>query len=140
MLDCLSGGRLIAGFVFGTPMDSAFSYGMPPIELRERFHEARELILQGVGGDGAVRVQRQVHQAALRQLWPRPVQNEAADLGARLRQPGDLGPGQRQRLLLRPPLVLGPAVGQADGRRATGTTSTSAAANMNPNRMAFTQI
>src|SRR3954447_17681375 len=45
-LDCLSGGRLIAGFVFGTPMDSTFSYGTPPIELRERFHEARELIVR----------------------------------------------------------------------------------------------
>ena len=45
-LDCLSGGRLIAGFVFGTPMDSTFSYGIPPIELRDRFHEARELILK----------------------------------------------------------------------------------------------
>jgi alkanesulfonate monooxygenase SsuD/methylene tetrahydromethanopterin reductase-like flavin-dependent oxidoreductase (luciferase family) len=45
-LDCLSGGRLIAGFVFGTPMDSTFSYGTRPIELRERFHEARQLILK----------------------------------------------------------------------------------------------
>src|SRR5581483_6456053 len=45
-LDCLSGGRLIAGFVFGTPMDSVFAYGNPPVELRERFHEARELILK----------------------------------------------------------------------------------------------
>ena len=40
-LDCLSDGRLIAGFVFGIPMDAVFSYGLPPIELRERFHEAR---------------------------------------------------------------------------------------------------
>jgi alkanesulfonate monooxygenase SsuD/methylene tetrahydromethanopterin reductase-like flavin-dependent oxidoreductase (luciferase family) len=43
-LDCLSEGRLIAGFVFGTPMDTAFAYGVPPAELRARFHEARELI------------------------------------------------------------------------------------------------
>jgi alkanesulfonate monooxygenase SsuD/methylene tetrahydromethanopterin reductase-like flavin-dependent oxidoreductase (luciferase family) len=43
-LDCLSGGRVIAGFVFGTPMDTAFAYGIPPVELRERFHEARQLI------------------------------------------------------------------------------------------------
>jgi alkanesulfonate monooxygenase SsuD/methylene tetrahydromethanopterin reductase-like flavin-dependent oxidoreductase (luciferase family) len=44
MLDCISGGRMIAGIVFGTPMDTAFCYGVPPVELRERFHEARELI------------------------------------------------------------------------------------------------
>ncbi len=30
MLDCLSGGRIIAGIVFGTPMDTAFVYGVPP--------------------------------------------------------------------------------------------------------------
>src|SRR5438132_8172228 len=45
-LDCVSGGRVIAGFVFGTPMDSVFAYGNPPPELRDRFHEARKLILQ----------------------------------------------------------------------------------------------
>jgi alkanesulfonate monooxygenase SsuD/methylene tetrahydromethanopterin reductase-like flavin-dependent oxidoreductase (luciferase family) len=45
-LDCLSDGRLIAGFVFGTPMDSVFAYGNSPIEVRERFHEARKLILR----------------------------------------------------------------------------------------------
>jgi len=43
-LDCLSEGRVIAGFVFGTPMDTAFAYGVPPAELRDRFHEARRLI------------------------------------------------------------------------------------------------
>ncbi|MCZ6707884.1 MAG: hypothetical protein O7A71_08070 [Chloroflexi bacterium] len=31
-LDCLSGGRVIAGFVLGTTMDFAYSYGIPPIE------------------------------------------------------------------------------------------------------------
>ena len=34
-LDCLSGGRVIAGFVFGTPMDSVYAYGIPPAELRD---------------------------------------------------------------------------------------------------------
>jgi alkanesulfonate monooxygenase SsuD/methylene tetrahydromethanopterin reductase-like flavin-dependent oxidoreductase (luciferase family) len=43
-LDCLSNGRVIAGFVFGTPMDTAFAYGVSPSELRDRFHEARNLI------------------------------------------------------------------------------------------------
>ena len=37
MLDCLSGGRIIAGIVFGTPMDTAFVYGVPPIELATGF-------------------------------------------------------------------------------------------------------
>jgi alkanesulfonate monooxygenase SsuD/methylene tetrahydromethanopterin reductase-like flavin-dependent oxidoreductase (luciferase family) len=76
MLDCLSGGRLIAGMVFGTPMDSAFSYGTPPAELRERFYEARELILRGwrstepFSFNGAYNKLRYVNP------WPRPVQQE----------------------------------------------------------------
>jgi alkanesulfonate monooxygenase SsuD/methylene tetrahydromethanopterin reductase-like flavin-dependent oxidoreductase (luciferase family) len=48
-IDCLSGGRLAAGFVLGTPMDSVFAYGMPPIEMRSRFEEARQLILVRAG-------------------------------------------------------------------------------------------
>src|ERR1700754_149830 len=55
-LDCLSDGRVIAGFVFGTPMDSAFAYARPPVELRERFHEARELVLRAWRGAGALAV------------------------------------------------------------------------------------
>ena len=43
-LDCLSGGRIVAGFVLGIPMDSVFSYGIPAAEVRDRFHEARSLI------------------------------------------------------------------------------------------------
>ena len=35
---------MVAGMVFGTPMDSAFSFGTAPAELRERFYEARELV------------------------------------------------------------------------------------------------
>jgi alkanesulfonate monooxygenase SsuD/methylene tetrahydromethanopterin reductase-like flavin-dependent oxidoreductase (luciferase family) len=74
MLDCLSGGRLIAGMVFGTPMDSAFSYGTPPAELRERFHEARELILRAWAADEAFSFNG--HSTKLRYVntWPRPVQ------------------------------------------------------------------
>ena len=30
MIDCISGGRLIAGFPVGTPMDDCFAYGQNP--------------------------------------------------------------------------------------------------------------
>ncbi len=43
-IDCLSEGRLISGFVYGTPMDSVHSYGIPPAEIRDRFAEAHDLI------------------------------------------------------------------------------------------------
>lgn len=74
-LDCLSGGRLIAGFVFGTPMDSTFSYGTPPVELRERFHEARELILRAWREPEPFAFNGNYTKLRYVNLWPRPVQN-----------------------------------------------------------------
>ena len=95
--------------------------GSPPIELRDRFYEARELILRAWAAHRAVRFQRQVHQAALRQPVAAP--DPAAELpiwipGSRQRR--DLGPRQRVRLLLRVPLVLRQAGGAADRQRVLG--------------------
>jgi alkanesulfonate monooxygenase SsuD/methylene tetrahydromethanopterin reductase-like flavin-dependent oxidoreductase (luciferase family) len=44
MLDCLSGGRLIAGFVRGIPQEYIW-YGVNPEESRGRFQEAYDLIM-----------------------------------------------------------------------------------------------
>ncbi len=74
MLDCLSGGRVIAGMVFGTPMDSAFSYGIPPIELRERFHEARELITRAWHAEEPFAFNGRYTQLRYVNVWPRPIQ------------------------------------------------------------------
>jgi alkanesulfonate monooxygenase SsuD/methylene tetrahydromethanopterin reductase-like flavin-dependent oxidoreductase (luciferase family) len=74
MLDCLSGGRLIAGMVFGTPMDSAFSYGTPPIELRERFYEARELILKAWKTKEPFTFNGRYNKLRYVNPWPRPIQ------------------------------------------------------------------
>ena len=73
-LDCLSEGRLIAGFVFGTPMDSTFAYGTTPIELRERFHEARELVLRGWREREPFAFNGKYTQLRYVNLWPRPIQ------------------------------------------------------------------
>ncbi|MCB9485211.1 MAG: LLM class flavin-dependent oxidoreductase [Thermoflexaceae bacterium] len=73
-LDCLSGGRLIAGFVFGTPMDSVFSYGTPPVELRERFHEARNLILRSWQEQEPFAHNGKYNKLRYVNVWPRPVQ------------------------------------------------------------------
>jgi len=40
MLDCISGGRVIAGFPVGTPMDTCYVYGTNSSELRDRYYEA----------------------------------------------------------------------------------------------------
>lgn len=137
-MDCVSGGRLIAGFVFGTPMDSVFAYGTPPVELRDRFHEARKLIERALARARTLRLQRQVHQAALRQHLAAAGPAEAAGLGARLGQPGDLGPRDRRGLLLRPPIVLGPALGPPAGQAYWDYCEQRG--YMNPHRMAFTQL
>ena len=39
MLDCISGGRLVAGLPLGSPMDVNFCYGITPMEHRERYRE-----------------------------------------------------------------------------------------------------
>jgi alkanesulfonate monooxygenase SsuD/methylene tetrahydromethanopterin reductase-like flavin-dependent oxidoreductase (luciferase family) len=46
MIDCISGGRLIAGFPVGSPMDTCFAYGQNPSLLRERYHEAHDLFIR----------------------------------------------------------------------------------------------
>ena len=46
MLDCISGGRLVAGFPVGSAMDTAYGYGANPAQLREKYAEAEELILR----------------------------------------------------------------------------------------------
>jgi hypothetical protein len=37
MLDVISGGRLIAGFPVGTPMDTNFCYGQIPALTRDKY-------------------------------------------------------------------------------------------------------
>ena len=49
-------------------MDTNYAYGTIPALTREKYAEAHDLIMQGVGGRRAVRLQRPLHQAALRQM------------------------------------------------------------------------
>src|SRR5260221_31380 len=44
MIDCISGGRLIAGFPVGSPMDTCYAYGQNPSLLRDRYYEAHDLV------------------------------------------------------------------------------------------------
>ncbi|MGY1821036.1 LLM class flavin-dependent oxidoreductase [Geodermatophilus sp. SYSU D00079] len=73
-LDCLSEGRLIAGFVFGTPMDSAFAYARIPVELRDRFHEARRLVLRAWEEREPFAFNGKYTQLRYVNVWPRPIQ------------------------------------------------------------------
>ena len=46
MIDVISGGRLIAGFPVGTPMDTCYAYGQNPSMLRQRYLEAHDLVMR----------------------------------------------------------------------------------------------
>lgn len=74
-IDCLSGGRLIAGFVVGTPMDVSYSYGVPPVEIRERFAEARELILRAWAAEEPFAFNGRYTKLRYVNPWPRPIQS-----------------------------------------------------------------
>ena len=74
MLDCLSGGRVIAGFPVGTPMDICFAYGMNPLTLRERYHEAHDLIVRAWTSDEPFAFDGTYTRLRYVNPWPRPVQ------------------------------------------------------------------
>ena len=74
MLDCLSGGRLVAGFPVGTPMDTCFAYGQNPSTLRARYHEAHDLIVKAWQADAPFAWNGRFHQQRYVNVWPRPIQ------------------------------------------------------------------
>ena len=74
MLDCISGGRLIAGFPVGSPMDTAYAYGQNPSKLRERYHEAHDLIMQAWTAQETFAFNGRFNQLRYVNVWPRPVQ------------------------------------------------------------------
>ena len=74
MLDCISGGRLVAGFPVGSAMDTAFGYGSNPANLREKYAEAEELILRAWESDEIFAFDGKYTQLRYVNLWPRPLQ------------------------------------------------------------------
>ena len=74
MLDCISGGRLIAGFPVGTPMDTCYAYGTNPSQLRERYHEAHDLILKAWTTPEPFAFNGRYTQQRYVNIWPRPIQ------------------------------------------------------------------
>jgi alkanesulfonate monooxygenase SsuD/methylene tetrahydromethanopterin reductase-like flavin-dependent oxidoreductase (luciferase family) len=74
MLDVLSGGRLVAGFPVGTPMDSNFCYGTPPAILREKYREGVELIIKAWSEREPFAFNGKYTQLRYVNVWPRPIQ------------------------------------------------------------------
>ncbi len=74
MLDVMSGGRLVAGFPVGTPMDTAFAYGENPVTLRDKYREGVELVLRAWQEREVFAFNGKYTQLRYVNLWPRPIQ------------------------------------------------------------------
>ncbi len=74
MLDVISGGRLLAGFPVGTPMDTNFCYGQIPALTREKYHEAHELIMRAWHEPEPFAFDGKYNQLRYVNCWPRPIQ------------------------------------------------------------------
>jgi alkanesulfonate monooxygenase SsuD/methylene tetrahydromethanopterin reductase-like flavin-dependent oxidoreductase (luciferase family) len=74
MLDCISGGRLVAGFPVGTSMDTNYCYGINPATLRARYHEAERLIVEAWTRPEMFSFDGQFTQLRYVNIWPRPLQ------------------------------------------------------------------
>jgi alkanesulfonate monooxygenase SsuD/methylene tetrahydromethanopterin reductase-like flavin-dependent oxidoreductase (luciferase family) len=73
MLDVISGGRIISGFVRGTGMEY-FSYNLNPTLSRERFNEAHDLIIQAWTRPGPFPFEGEHYNYRYVNIWPRPIQ------------------------------------------------------------------
>jgi alkanesulfonate monooxygenase SsuD/methylene tetrahydromethanopterin reductase-like flavin-dependent oxidoreductase (luciferase family) len=74
MIDCISGGRLIAGFPVGTPMDTCYAYGQNPASLRARYLEAHDLVMEAWQRPEPFAFNGRYNQQRYVNIWPRPVQ------------------------------------------------------------------
>ncbi|HKV05357.1 MAG TPA: LLM class flavin-dependent oxidoreductase [Candidatus Acidoferrales bacterium] len=74
MLDCISGGRLVAGFPVGTSMDTNFCYGQIPALTREKYREANDLILRAWHEREPFAFNGRYTKLRYVNLWPRPIQ------------------------------------------------------------------
>ncbi len=74
MLDCISGGRLVAGFPVGTPMDTNFCYGQIPALTRDKYREAHELIMKAWAEPEPFAFNGKYTQLRYVNIWPKPIQ------------------------------------------------------------------
>ncbi|HEV2405724.1 MAG TPA: LLM class flavin-dependent oxidoreductase [Ktedonobacterales bacterium] len=73
MLDVISGGRIISGFVRGTGMEY-FSYNINPTTSRERMTEAHDLIIQAWTRPGPFAFEGDHYNYRYVNIFPRPIQ------------------------------------------------------------------
>lgn len=99
LLDVISGGRIISGFVRGTGMEY-YSYNVNPTWSRDRFYEAHDLIIKAWTEPGPFRWAGKHYKHNYVNIWPRPLQRphppiwlpgtgslETVDYAAKMRYP-----------------------------------------------------
>jgi alkanesulfonate monooxygenase SsuD/methylene tetrahydromethanopterin reductase-like flavin-dependent oxidoreductase (luciferase family) len=74
LLDCISGGRLVAGLPVGSPMDNVGCYGNPPTLVRPRYYEAHDLIKQAWTRPGPFSFNGRFTKLRYVNPWPKPMQ------------------------------------------------------------------
>lgn len=74
MLDVISGGRLVAGFPVGSSMDTNYAYGQTPIDLREKYQEAHDLIIRAWTDPDVFTWNGKYTQLRYVNTWPKPIQ------------------------------------------------------------------
>ena len=73
MLDVMSNGRIISGFVRGIGAEY-FSLNLDPTESRDRFHEAHDLIIRAWTEPGPFAFDGRFYKYKYVNIWPRPLQ------------------------------------------------------------------
>lgn len=73
MIDNISGGRLIAGFVVGGGPEY-YSFSINPAHARERFQEAHDVIIKAWTEDGPTEFIGNHYRLRFVNTWPKPVQ------------------------------------------------------------------
>jgi alkanesulfonate monooxygenase SsuD/methylene tetrahydromethanopterin reductase-like flavin-dependent oxidoreductase (luciferase family) len=74
MLDCLSGGRLVAGLPVGLSYDANLNNGIPTVETRDRYREAHDLLMRSWTATEPFPWNGRFSQYSLVNSWPRPLQ------------------------------------------------------------------
>ena len=93
MLDCISGGRIISGFVRGTAVETLHA-GYPPTENRPRFEEAHDLIVKCWTDPGPFRWEGEYWPHRMVNPWVVPIQKPHPPVwfpGTGSPESGDLG-------------------------------------------------
>jgi alkanesulfonate monooxygenase SsuD/methylene tetrahydromethanopterin reductase-like flavin-dependent oxidoreductase (luciferase family) len=73
MIDVITGGRLITGFVRGIGAEY-HSFGVNPTQSHERFHEAHDLIVRAWTEPGPFPFEGKHYNFRYVNIWPRPLQ------------------------------------------------------------------